>query len=55
MLSVKDVAKYLHIGINQAYELVKSKNFPSFKIGQKYFIPEDAFQQWIQTQIDNRE
>ncbi len=54
MLTVKDIANNLNIGINQAYTLVRSKNFSSFKTGQKYFIPEDKYQEWINNQISNK-
>ena len=34
-LTVKDVSKDLHIGINQAYELFKQNDFPTITIGKK--------------------
>ena len=38
ILSVQDVSKDLHIGINQAYELFKQKDFPSINIGKRKVI-----------------
>lgn len=35
LLTVKDVSNDLHIGINQAYELFKQKDFPVITIGKK--------------------
>lgn len=35
LLTVKDVSKDLHIGINQAYELFKQNDFPTITIGKK--------------------
>ena len=34
-LSVSDVSRDLHIGINQAYDLFEQANFPTIKIGRK--------------------
>lgn len=35
MFSVEQIAKDLHIGINQAYELFEQKDFPSVNIGKR--------------------
>lgn len=37
-ISVKDVAKDLHIGKNKAYELFNQKDFPSINIGRSWKI-----------------
>ncbi len=37
-ISVKDVAKDLHIGKNKAYELFKQNDFPSINIGRSWKI-----------------
>lgn len=34
-LSVLDVSKDLHIGINQAYDLFKQNDFPAINIGKE--------------------
>lgn len=47
MLTVKEVSEALGTGINQAYSLVKTEDFPSIKIGQQYFVPKDMFYEWI--------
>lgn len=47
VLTVKDVSKLLHIGINQAYSLFNSKAFPSFRIGKKMLITKDALADWL--------
>lgn len=41
VLTVDDVMKILHIGRNKAYELLRSKEIPSIKIGKKYIIPKN--------------
>ena len=47
MISVKEISQVLGIGRNQAYELVKRDDFPKLKIGQKYLVPRDKFEEWI--------
>ena len=39
MLSVKELAQYLHIGQENAYELVKEGSVPSVRFGRLYRIP----------------
>ena len=37
-LSVLDVSKDLHIGINQAYDLFKQNDFPAINIGKRKLV-----------------
>lgn len=46
ILSVQDVSKDLHIGINQAYELFKQKDFPSINIGKRKVITLATYLLW---------
>ena len=46
MLSVSDVSKDLHIGINQAYDLFKQKDFPSINIGKRKVITLATYLLW---------
>jgi len=45
-LSVSDVSKDLHIGINQAYDLFKQKDFPSICIGKRKTVTLAAYLLW---------
>ena len=36
------------IGINAVYELVKRKDFPSVRIGNKFLIIEDKVDDWFE-------
>ena len=36
------------IGINAVYKLVKRKDFPSVRIGNKFFIIEDKVDAWFE-------
>ena len=45
-LSVPDISKDLHIGINQAYDLFKQKDFPSTSIGKRKVVTLAAYLLW---------
>ena len=53
-LTVRELCEYLGIGRKTAYELVNSKDFPSFRIGKKILINTDALQEWIDQNIRKR-
>lgn len=46
LLSVRDVAKDLHIGINQAYDLFKQDDFPTISIGKRKAITLTTYLLW---------
>lgn len=45
-LSVLDVSKDLHIGINQAYDLFKQNDFPTICIGKRKTVTLAAYLLW---------
>ena len=48
ILTTKEVADKLHMGINQTRELINRKDFPKVKVGRrKWLIPENALDEWI--------
>ncbi|MEE1282144.1 MAG: helix-turn-helix domain-containing protein [Acutalibacteraceae bacterium] len=47
MLSVKDLATVLGVSRTSAYELTKTKGFPSIKIGSRVVIPKEKLIEWI--------
>lgn len=46
VLSVQEVSKDLHIGINQAYDLFKQKDFPSINIGKRKVVTLASYLLW---------
>lgn len=46
-LTVAEMAQYIGIGLNKAYELVNSKRLPCLKIGRTYRIPKAALDEWL--------
>ncbi len=49
VLSTKDLMDILGIGRDKAYALMKSKSFPSTKIGRTYFVTSDNFKNWMKS------
>lgn len=49
--TIKDIQNYLGIGKNNAYKLLKTPSFPVIKIGKKYVIPKDLFEEWVRKSI----
>lgn len=47
LLSVRELAKILRIGINSAYALVRSGAIPCVRIGRVYRIPFSSVQQFF--------
>jgi len=48
VLTVREVAQRLEIGLASAYAIVKDGTVPSKKIGRKYLIPRIQFERWLQ-------
>jgi excisionase family DNA binding protein len=49
-LTVPEVGEVLGISRAAAYELVRSKGFPSMRIGTRILVPKDKFLAWIDAQ-----
>lgn len=47
ILTAEDLQKILKIGERQAKALMRTKGFPSCKIGREYRVTESALQQWL--------
>lgn len=50
VLNVREVAAALGIAVANAYELVKSEDFPAFRIGNRICVPKDKFIAWLERQ-----
>ncbi|MEF2668461.1 MAG: helix-turn-helix domain-containing protein [Oscillospiraceae bacterium] len=46
-MSVQELSAQMGISLPKAYELVKSEDFPSVRIGTRILIPVDAFREWL--------
>lgn len=48
--SAADISEYLGISLTNAYNLMQSEGFPSFRIGRRVLITCDAFSKWLEEQ-----
>lgn len=46
-ITVKEAARRLGIGINQAYEACERGDLPNIRIGKRWLIPRVAFEAWL--------
>lgn len=54
VMTPSDIAKIMGISRNKAYEVVHSKDFPSFKVGKQYRVSRDKFVSWLSTVSDQK-
>lgn len=55
LLTPRDVAKFLGVSRNKAYELFRRPDFPTLKLGKLLRVTREALEQWISTQIQVKE
>ena len=55
MLSVPEIAIVLGISRAAAYELARSKDFPSLRIGTRIVVPKDKFISWINRKVEGKD
>lgn len=53
ILTAKDAAKFLRIGLTSFYALCKEKDFPSIKIHNKILVPKESLIKWINKNNNN--
>lgn len=46
-LTAQDLCGILKLGKNQTYALMNSKAFPSYRIGNKLFVTDEALAEWL--------
>lgn len=49
-ITVKEFRAQYCISTEKAYELAKLRNFPSIKVGKRYYINKDKAFEWITSQ-----
>lgn len=55
MLSVPEIAAVLGISRAAAYELARTKDFPSLRIGTRIVVPKDKFIDWINRRVEEQD
>lgn len=48
LIGVKDLMEYFDCGIDAAYMLVRRRDFPSFKMGNKHYVVKDKLADWVE-------
>ena len=54
VLSVPEIAAVLGISRAAAYELARSKDFPSLRIGTRIVVPKDQFIEWVNRKVADK-
>lgn len=54
-LNIKELAQVMGCGENKARQIVRSKGFPCIKIGNRYLIPINRFEEWLNNQAIGKE
>lgn len=54
MLSVPEIATVLGISRAASYELARSKDFPSMRIGTRIVVPKDQFIKWVNRKVADK-
>lgn len=52
MLNAEIVKDVLGISISSAYELMRRKDFPSVRIGNRMIVPKDKLREWLGKEAD---
>ena len=55
MLSVPEIAAVLGVSRTAAYELARSKDFPSLRIGTRILVPKDKFISRINRRVEEQD
>ena len=53
VMNAKNVASYLGISEQGAYNLMNSGSFPTLRVGKRLLVPADKFLEWIYEHSDN--
>lgn len=51
MIGVTDIMRKMGIGRDKAYELIKSKQFYTIKLGTRYLVHKDVFEDWMKGRL----
>lgn len=53
LLTPQELAEAMGISLPFCYKLIRSKGFPSFRVGKKWLISTDRLMEWIDLQADS--
>ena len=52
-LTAEDVAQVLGVSRSNAYTLMRSRGFPTLRVGKRMIVPKDKLLEWMEKQIKN--
>lgn len=52
MIGVSEIMEKMGIGRDNAYEIIKSGEFPVKKIGRRYLVHEEVFDKWLRGELN---
>lgn len=55
ILTVEDVKKNLHVGRNKVYQIFARKDFPALRLGRKFGVDKEAFEEWKKKSRTNKD
>jgi len=47
VLTLEDVAQYLHVHPSTVYRLLKNRSIPAFKVGSDWRFNQESIERWI--------
>jgi excisionase family DNA binding protein len=47
VLTLEDVAQFLHVHPSTVYRLLKNRSIPAFKVGSDWRFNQDSIERWI--------
>ena len=50
-LNAQIIASVLGVSPSSAYELLHEKGFPALRIGSRFVVPRDKFQNWVEENL----
>ncbi len=50
LIGIKELQEYFGCGKDAAYQLLHRRDFPSFKMGKKYYVIKDKLADWVDRQ-----
>ena len=53
LITPHELAETLGISLPFCYKLIRTKGFPSFRVGKKWLIATDKLMEWIDLQADS--
>ena len=51
-LNVETVANVLGIAMSSTYELMKEKDFPALRVGNRLIVPKEKFMSWVEMKTE---